>query len=587
MPHVASRSRRAPFLALGGDPLKFVISELTLMLTQRDLRQNLGALFRYLIFLSAVVAIYSVVFHVLMAHEGQDHTWLTGFYWTLTVMSTLGFGDITFHSDIGRFFSIAVLMSGIVLLLIVLPFVFIRSFYAPWLEAQLRLRAPRTVPDSVLGHVIICAQDEIARGLAGRLEQLNVPYYVLEPDPAKAAALHGEGVRVICREVDSAHTYEQLRARDARLLVANLSDTMNTNVALTVREAAPDVPIFALARDLDSVDILELAGASQVLPLVHRLGEYLASRVNVGTNHALVVGRLGSLRIAEFPVHGTQLVGRTLRDTGLRALTGLNVVACWERGLLQPAGPDTVLTEYSVPVVVGTSEQLQELDAMFAIYEPNENPVLVIGGGTVGRAASKALRARGVKVHVLEHDPALRDQLAGVADRVFIGDASDKETMLGAGIEQAPSVLLTTAEDATNIFLTLYCRKLNPDARILSRISRDRNLEAIHRAGADYVLSQSTLAVRTAMAQLLGRELVLLGEGVELYAEDLPETLVGKNLAEAKIREQSGLNVVAVELSGVPTAVDPEAELLAESRLYLLGTAEQLKAFREAFAPSR
>jgi Trk K+ transport system NAD-binding subunit len=170
---------------------------------------------------------------------------------------------------------------------------------------------------------------------------------------------------------------------------------------------------------------------------------------------------------------------------------------------------------------------------------------------------------------------------------VFIGDASDRETILGAGVEHAPSVLLTTAEDATNIFLTLYCRRLNPDARIVSRISRDRNLEAIHRAGADYVLSQATLAVRTAMAQLLGRELVLLGEGVELYAEDLPEALAGRSLTDAQIRERSGLNVVAVEKHGVPTAVDPEAELMAENRLYLLGTSEQLKAFREAYAPSR
>jgi voltage-gated potassium channel len=70
--------------------------------------------------------------------EGRYHSWITGVYWTLTVMTTLGFGDITFASDIGRFFSIIVLLSGIVLLLILLPFMFIRLFYAPWLEAQVR-----------------------------------------------------------------------------------------------------------------------------------------------------------------------------------------------------------------------------------------------------------------------------------------------------------------------------------------------------------------------------------------------------------------------------------------------------------------
>jgi Trk K+ transport system NAD-binding subunit len=189
-----------------------------------------------------------------------------------------------------------------------------------------------------------------------------------------------------------------------------------------------------------------------------------------------------------------------------------------------------------------------------------------------------------VRVHILERDPALRDRLAGLADRVFIGDAADRATILAAGLENAPSVVLTASDDATNIFLTVYCRRLNPDTRIVSRISRDRNLEAIHRAGADYVLSQATLAVRTILAQLLGRELVLLGEGVELYAEDLPALLAGRRLDELQIRERSGLNVVAVERQGVPQAVDPEAELQAGSRLYLLGTTEQLGKYREAFA---
>ena len=47
-------------------------------------------------------------------------------------MTTLGFGDVTFTTDVGRLFSIVVLLSGVVLLLVVLPFLFIRLFYARW-----------------------------------------------------------------------------------------------------------------------------------------------------------------------------------------------------------------------------------------------------------------------------------------------------------------------------------------------------------------------------------------------------------------------------------------------------------------------
>jgi hypothetical protein len=89
-----------------------------------------------------------------MLYEDRKYSWITGFYWTLTVMSTLGFGDVTFASDLGKVFSMAVLMSGIVFLLVMLPFTFIQFFYGPWLEAQSRARAPRELPENTSNHVI-------------------------------------------------------------------------------------------------------------------------------------------------------------------------------------------------------------------------------------------------------------------------------------------------------------------------------------------------------------------------------------------------------------------------------------------------
>ena len=101
-------------------------------------KHNIRQLLRFLIVLLAMVTVYSIIFHLLMMAEGQNHSWLTGFYWTLTVMSTLGFGDITFHSDAGRAFSILVLLSGMIFLLTLLPFTFIKFFYVPSIEAESR-----------------------------------------------------------------------------------------------------------------------------------------------------------------------------------------------------------------------------------------------------------------------------------------------------------------------------------------------------------------------------------------------------------------------------------------------------------------
>ena len=127
--------------------MKFLISQLAFITADHEQRANLRSLLKYFAFLAVLVATFAVLFHVIKANvEGEQHSWITGLYWTLVVMSTLGFGDITFTSDIGRAFSIVVLLSGVVFLLVMLPFLFIRLFYAPWLEARVRLSAPRSVP---------------------------------------------------------------------------------------------------------------------------------------------------------------------------------------------------------------------------------------------------------------------------------------------------------------------------------------------------------------------------------------------------------------------------------------------------------
>ena len=170
--------------------MKFLPSQLAYLFAERELRTNVGSLVRYLVFLAVLISLYAVLFHVIMErYELQSHSWITGFYWTLVVMTTLGFGDITFTTDIGRLFSIIVLLSGVVLLLVMLPFLFIRLFYAPWLDARMRMRAPREVPDDLNGHVVITEYDAIARGLISRLQTYGMPYTVIEPKPAVAAQL--------------------------------------------------------------------------------------------------------------------------------------------------------------------------------------------------------------------------------------------------------------------------------------------------------------------------------------------------------------------------------------------------------------
>ncbi len=565
--------------------MKFITSQLLSLLIPAQNRPNIRALVSYLLLLTATVALFATGFHWIMYHvEGQQHSWITGVYWALTVMTTLGFGDITFHSDIGRLFSIVVLLTGVVLLLIVLPFVFIRFFYAPWMESRMQFQAPRAVPHGTRDHVILCNLDSLATALIARLRLNNIPHFVIEPDPLKAVQMHIEGVPVVTGRLEDRATYEKMAVAQSRLVIANCADTTNTNITLTIRELSQQVSIAAVAEYERSIDLLELSGSNHVLPLKLRLGEHLATRVNAGHLHCHVVGRMGDLLIAEFPVHNTPLVGRSLREMKMRETFGLNVVAVWERGRMVPVTPETTIADGSFPVVMGSAEQITNLATYLVIYNTNFNSVLVIGGGNVGCAATRTLRKRGVTVHLIERDESLRNSLEGVADKLFIGDAADLDLLMGAGLSDAPSVLLTTNDDAMNIYLAVYCRRLNPEIRVISRITHERSIEAVHRAGADFVLSSASLGAEMVMSLLQRRESVILGEGFDLFYVPVPANLVEKTLATSHIRARTGLNVLALRLpDDVVVPATASLVLKPDGELVMLGNESQRMAFTEEF----
>ena len=147
-------------------------------------------------------------------------------------MSTLGFGDITFHTDVGRAFSLLVLLSGMIFLLILLPFTFIEFFYAPWMEAQDAARAPRELPEEMRGHVLLTQDDAVSQALIRRLEQYSYPYALIVPTVEEALRLHDAGRNVMVGDLDDPETWLRARAESVALVAATASDVANTTCLL-------------------------------------------------------------------------------------------------------------------------------------------------------------------------------------------------------------------------------------------------------------------------------------------------------------------------------------------------------------------
>lgn len=559
--------------------MKYQLGQFIAILTKRKER-NIRMLVKFILILITMVTVFSALFHFLMLLEGQTFSWITGFYWSLTVMSTLGFGDITFTSDLGKLFSLLVLMSGLIFLLIMLPFTFIQFFYAPWLEAQTKSRAPRELPPGTRGHVILTRDDPITRNLIQKLKQYQYDYVLVVEDIQHALELYDLEYNVVVGDLSDPETYRRLRVNNAALVVANIDDMMNTNIAFTVREISKEVPIAANADLEESIDILQMAGSTHVLQFTTLLGQSLSRRVLRTSTRSNTIGNIDKLLIAEAPAMRTSLVGKTIQQSNLRQATGITVVGLWERGQFVIPTAATQIQSTTVLLLAGSEEQLKSYDEQIGTHQRFHAPVLVLGGGRVGQAAAKVLELAGIDYLIIEK----RQKLA-VNDKYIYGSAADINTLKRAGIDRTPSIIITTHDDPTNIYLTIYCRRLRPDTQIICRANLDRNISKLHTAGADLVMSYASLAANTILNLLKPQGVVMLAEGLNVFRTVVHAGLVGKSLAESQIRPQTGCSVIAINRDG--TMVNnpgPAVRFQEKDELVMIGTDEAEKLLFDKFA---
>jgi Trk K+ transport system NAD-binding subunit len=344
-----------------------------------------------------------------------------------------------------------------------------------------------------------------------------------------------------------------------------------------------DVSILTTADSPYSEDILQMAGSTRVLGIYDMLGRSLAAWTVGGDCKANIIGRFDGLIIAEFPAMGTPLVGKTLAESRLRETLGVNVVGIWDRGHFRIPNAESRIERTSVLLLAGSEKNLAAYDEIYSFYhicKMTADPVLIVGSGRVGNTIAERFREQERPYLVIEkHPKRLQDE-----QHFVVGDAADIRTLQRAWIEKAPAALITTHDDATNIYLTKYLRSLRPDMQILSRANLDRNVSTLHRAGADFVMSYASLGADAIYNFLKNEDTSMLAEGLNVFRLKAPEPLVGKNLADSRVREVTDCSIVAIKDDGVITInPDPQMPIRKGAELILIGTEEGERKFIQTF----
>lgn len=163
--------------------------------------------------------------------------------------------------------------------------------------------------------------------------------------------------------------------------------------------------------------------------------------------------------------------------------------------------------------------------------------VIVVGYGRMGSQTAERLQHAGVKVVVIENNPDVVNQLYQSNILYVQGDGVNEATLVAAGIERAKSILCLLNNDVDNVFVTLSARQLNPKVRIISKADQHSSLRKLYQAGANHVVSPSTMGSMRVAALVVNPLVVELSEAInagfgdmqvelhELGLESIPEIL--------------------------------------------------------------
>lgn len=113
---------------------------------------------------------------------------------------------------------------------------------------------------------------------------------------------------------------------------------------------------------------------------------------------------------------------------------------------------------------------------------------IVCGFGRVGRAVVRRLETEGVDYIVVEREGAKVTRMVEDGIPVIAGDAREEGVLQRAGVEAA-RCLITTLDDASNVFVTLTAKLLNPSLHVVSKTEGESNAVKLKRAGADEVIA--------------------------------------------------------------------------------------------------
>jgi Trk K+ transport system NAD-binding subunit len=219
----------------------------------------LGADVRLRVMAGIVLALTVTGIAIFWWFSEQNLDLIDAIYFTVTIMTTTGFGDIHLRNapPALQLYGVALMLSGTAALAILFALI-----TDALISARLARVLGATIPRGLHDHVVVCGLGNIGYRMVEQLHDLGVPVVAAELHESNRylPAVRRLGVPVLVGDIRLPETLETLHVRRARsVVVVTSSDIVNLETALNTQTLTPSVRVVLRLFDPDLADRVERA----------------------------------------------------------------------------------------------------------------------------------------------------------------------------------------------------------------------------------------------------------------------------------------------------------------------------------------
>ena len=226
--------------------------------------------------------------------------------------------------------------------------------------------------------------------------------------------------------------------------------------------------------------------------------------------------------------------------------------------------------------------------------------IIVCGAGTTGIYVIQELIKTETPFVFIDLDEVRAKDISESSTSDFeicmiIGDATQDNILLAAGIERAKGIIACLSNDKDNLYLTVTAKQLNPKVKIVAKAIESDLVGKLKRVGADEIVSPNMIGGMRMASVMIRPQVVsfldiMLREKdktlrVEEYEITPDSPSIGKNIGDTDLRKKLDLMIMAIKdpKSG-KYLYNPEPSIILEAGmvLILMGDSKKVALLRNS-----